>query len=295
MKSTLVCVHVMPNEMDLFDRWVEQYKKALQYLDDTDDVTLMATLNLSPSLTDWDNSELKQSYFIERFSKAQSVKNINEVVSKSGYGTTAQKRDAIKLNYNQFIFIDTDIAFPEQLLKYQLEASYQLNGKYIILPQLVKLWDNSWDLAVHNDFINKEYNYHLIHGVELTYNQEVNEVSLEQLNVFKFGCGMHTLYSKEFWDLIGIPESFGGYGSEDTFAMYASNYAVRAGIDIKQYLLKGAYISENMANRKPSFGDKVKSVANKENSRELSYKQFPDELKKFLIKLENENISNNNI
>ena len=152
----------MPNEMDLFDRWIEQYKKALQYLDDTDDVTLMATLNLSLSLTDWDNSELKQSYFIERFSKHQSIKNISEVISKSGYGTTAQKRDAIKLNYNQFIFIDTDIAFPEQLLKYQLEASYQLNGKYIILPQIVKLWDGSWDLAVHNDFINREYNYHLI-------------------------------------------------------------------------------------------------------------------------------------
>jgi hypothetical protein len=145
----------MPNEMDLFDRWVEQYKKALQYLDDTDDVTLMATLNLSPTLTDWDNSELKQSYFIERFSKYQSVKNISEVVSKPGYGTTAQKRDAIKLNYNQFIFIDTDIAFPEQSLKYQLEASYQLNGKYIILPQIVILWDDSWDLAVHKDFINK--------------------------------------------------------------------------------------------------------------------------------------------
>jgi nicotinic acid phosphoribosyltransferase len=57
MKSTLVCVHVMPNEMDLFDRWVEQYKKALQYLDDTDDVTLMATLNLYSTLTDWNNRE----------------------------------------------------------------------------------------------------------------------------------------------------------------------------------------------------------------------------------------------
>jgi len=294
MKSTLVCVHVMPNEMDLFDRWVEQYKKALQYLDDTDNVTLMATLNLSPSLTDWDNSELKQSYFIRRFSKAQSVKNINEVVSRvPGYGTTAQKRDAIKLNYDQFIFIDTDIAFPEQLLKYQLEASYQLNGKYIILPQIVKLWDNSWDLAVHDNFINKEYNYHLTHDADLTYNQDINEVSLQLLDTFKFGCGMHTLYSKEFWDLIGIPESFGGYGSEDTFAMYASNYAVRAGIDVKQYLLKGAYISENMVADRSN--NKVKSVANKENSRELSYKQFPDELKKFLIKIENENISNNNI
>jgi len=294
MKSTLVCVHVMPNEMDLFDRWVEQYKKALQYLDDTDNVTLMATLNLSPSLTDWDNSELKQPYFIRRFSKAQSVKNINEVVSRvPGYGTTAQKRDAIKLNYDQFIFIDTDIAFPEQLLKYQLEASYQLSGKYIILPQIVKLWDNSWDLAVHDNFINKEYNYHLTHNADLTYNQDINEVSLQLLDTFKFGCGMHTLYSKEFWDLIGIPESFGGYGSEDTFAMYASNYAVRAGIDIKQYLLKGAYISENMVADRSN--NQVKSVANKENSRELSYKQFPDELKKFLIKIENENISNNNI
>jgi hypothetical protein len=273
----------MPNEMDLFDRWVEQYKKALQYLDDTDDVTLMATLNLSPSLTDWDNSELKQSYFIERFNKAQSIKNINEVVSKSGYGTTAQKRDAIKLNYSQFIFIDTDIAFPEQSLKYQLEASYQLNGKYIILPQIVKLWDDSWDLAVHKDFINKEYNYHLIHDPELTYNQEILEVGLEQINMFKFGCGMHTLYSKELWDLIGIPESFGGYGSEDTFAMYASNYAAEAGIDIKQYILTGLYTSENMITNRLTY--KVKSIANKENSRELSYKKFPEELNKFLTKI----------
>jgi len=293
MKSTLVCVHVMPNEMDLFDRWVEQYKKALQYLDNTDDVTLMATLNLSPTLTDWNNSELKQSYFIERFSKHQYIKNISEIISKPGYGTTAQKRDAIKLDYNQFIFIDTDIAFPEQSLKYQLEASYQLNGKYIILPQIVKLWDDSWDLAVHKDFINKEYNYHLTHDPELTYNQEILEVGLEQINTFKFGCGMHTLYSKEFWNLVGIPESFGGYGSEDTFAMYASNYAVRAGIDIKQYILTGLYTSENMITNR--LTDKVKSIANKENSRELSYKQFPDELKKFLIKIENENISNNNI
>lgn len=285
MKSTLICVHVMPNEMDLFDRWMEQYKISLQYLDDMDNVILMATLNLSPSLTDWDNSDFKQSYFIERFSKAQSVKNINEIIELSGYGTTAQKRDAIKLNYDQFIFIDTDIAFPEQLLKYQLEASYQLKGKYVILPQLVKLWDNSWDLAVHNDFINKECNYHLTHDANLTYSQEISEVSLEQINVFKFGCGMHTLYSKEFWDLISIPESFGGYGSEDTFAMHASDHAVRAGINIKQYLLKGVYISENMTGRKFSFEDKIKPIANKENARELSYKQFPDELKKFLTKI----------
>jgi len=283
-KSTLVCVHVMPNEIELFKRWIIQYKKSLKYLEDTDDITLLATLNLSSTLTDWENSELNQQYFIDKFKDLQhNIKNISEIVNKNKYGTTAQKRDAIKLNFDQFIFIDTDIAFPEQSIKYQLCAASQLNGKYIILPQVVKLWDSSWDLVVHDDFINQPYNYHLIHNPELTYNQKINDVYLEEMNIFKFGCGMHTLYSKEFWDLIDIPESFGGYGSEDTFAMYASTYARQKGIDIKQYLLKGLYISENMITDR--LVDKVKSIANKENSRELSYNQFPIELEKFLKKI----------
>jgi hypothetical protein len=101
--------------------------------------------------------------------------------------------------------------------------------------------------------------------------------------IFKFGCGMHTLYSKEFWDFIGIPESFGGYGSEDTFAMYASTYAVQKGYDIKQYLLKGLYISENMVNR--ILETKIISIADKENSRDNSYKQFSIEMNNFINQL----------
>jgi len=283
MKSTLVCVHVMPNEIELFETWINQYKKSLQYLEEEDDVTLLATLNLSSTLTDWENSELNQQYFIDKFISLQPIKNISEIINKNGYGTTAQKRDAIKLNYNQFIFIDTDIAFPEQSIKYQLYAASQLEGKYIILPQVVKLWDDSWDLAVHDNFINQPYNYHLTHNPELTYSQKIDNIYLEEISGFKFGCGMHTLYSKEFWDLINIPESFGGYGSEDTFAMYASTYAVQKGINIKQYLLKGLYISENIVVDR--LINKVKSIANKENSRELSYKQFPTELEKFLKRL----------
>jgi len=284
MKSTLVCVHIMPSEIHLFERWIEQYNKASLYLDDNDNVTLLATLNLSPILTDWDNSDLKQQYFIDKFTQLQSpIKNISNIIDTPGYGTTAQKRDAIKLNYDQFIFIDTDIAFPELSIKYQLEASYQLEGKYVILPQIVKLWDNSWDIAVYEDFINKPYNYHLSHDPELTYNQEIVEVNLEQMSIFKFGCGMHTLYSKEFWNFIGIPESFGGYGSEDTFAMYASTYAVQKGYDIKQYLLKGLYISENMVNR--TLETKIVSISDKENLRNNSYKQFPIEMNNFSKKI----------
>jgi len=52
-KRTLICIHVMPAEIEMFERLMQQMKRALMYLDDTDDVTLKVTLNLNPELTDW--------------------------------------------------------------------------------------------------------------------------------------------------------------------------------------------------------------------------------------------------
>ena len=66
-KRTLICIHVMPAEIEMFERLMHQMKRALTYLDDTDDVTLKVTLNLNPELTDWENSELKNGHFISRF------------------------------------------------------------------------------------------------------------------------------------------------------------------------------------------------------------------------------------
>ena len=38
-KRTLICIHVMPNEIEMFERFMMQMYRALHYLDDTDDVT----------------------------------------------------------------------------------------------------------------------------------------------------------------------------------------------------------------------------------------------------------------
>jgi len=74
---------------------------------------------------------------------------------------------------------------------------------------------------------------------------------------------MHTLYSKKFWDFVGIPEEFGGYGPEDTFGMTAANLAKDKGYKIDQYVLDGIYISENYKNREPSFKDKLVTIDRK--------------------------------
>jgi hypothetical protein len=286
MKSTLVCIHVLPKEIEMFERFMRQYHKSLAYLDEADNVTIKASLNLNPLITDWETSELKPDYFVNIFNELfDGIKNINEIIyDTSLMGTTQQKRESIELDYDQFIFVDTDIAFPEMLLKYQLEASYQLNGKYILIPQLVRIWDNTWDVLVHNDYIHKECGYHNTHTIEQTYNQPIDEIVVKEIPIFKFGCGMHTLYSKEFWNFIGIPESFGGYGSEDTFAMFASQYAKQNGYDIEQYVLDGVYITEDMINRVPSFQGKINHIFKKEESRDKSWELMNIELNKFINK-----------
>ena len=112
----------MPYEIEMFSHCMAQYKKAFSYLDENDDVTYIATLNLNPELTDWESSELNQEYFIEKFNQLfDGIPNINQIVTDTSLkGTTQQKRECIRLDFDQFIFCDTDILFHEMLLKYQL-------------------------------------------------------------------------------------------------------------------------------------------------------------------------------
>ena len=287
MKSTLVCIHVMPNEIEMFERFMIQYRKALSHLDEKDNVTIKASLNLNPLLIDWGNSELKQDYFINIFNNLfDDIPNINEIIlDETLMGTTQQKRESIKLDYDQFIFVDADIILPEVLLKYQLEGSYTLNGRYILIPNVVKLGDPSWDVIVHDDFLNDPFNQQQHHLPKQTINQNIKEIYIQPVPVFKFGCGMHTLYSKEFWDLMSIPESFGGYGPEDTFGMYSATLASQYGYKVQQYVLKGLYTTEDFIDRIPSFNSKIKTFDRKQEFRNKAENIFETELLKFRDKI----------
>lgn len=295
-KKTLICIHVMPSEIEMFERLMYRFHRALSYLDENDDVTLKVTLNLNPELTDWNSSELKQGYFVSRFGVLfNGIKNINEIIlDTSCWGTTQQKRESYKLDYDQFIFCDTDILFHEHMLKYQLNVSYRLDGIYIISPSLPKWWDSSWDDLCHSDYIDKPYGYatdsdEVVNG---TFTQSINTVNARQIPTIKFGCGMHTLYSKSFWELVSIPESFGGYGPEDTYGMHASNVALQLGYDIKQFVMDGVYITEDYKNRTPSFDGKINPIDKKKEFYNNAQSLGGDEVKAFAMRLIEKNSSN---
>lgn len=294
-KKTLICIHVMPSEMEMFERLMVQMRKALSYLDENDDVTLKVTLNLNPKLTDWEASEYKQAYFVARFGVLfNDIKNINQIIlDDSCWGTTQQKRESIELDYDQFIFCDTDILFHEHMLKYQLNISYQLDGMYIVSPSLAKWWDNSWDVLCHSNYKDKEYGYatteEAINNAKV---QQIEFISARQIPTLKFGCGMHTLYSKSFWKFVGIPESFGGYGPEDTYGMEAGKVGLKLGYDIKQFVLDGVYITEDYLNRTPSFSDKIKPIDKKKEFYDKANALGRQEVTAFATKLLQKNTSN---
>ncbi len=295
MKKTLICIHVMPSELEMFERLMVRLRRALSYLDKKDDVTLKVTLNLNPQLTDWDKSDYKQAYFVARFGVMfNGIKNINEIIlDTSCWGTTQQKRESIQLDYDQFIFCDTDILFHEHMLKYQLNISYKLKDTYIISPSLPKWWDSSWDMLCHSDYLEKEYGYAMSkEAADNTSFQKIEVINAKQIPMVKFGCGMHTLYSKSFWELVGIPESFGGYGPEDTYGMKAAEVAIRAGYDIKQFVMDGVYITEDYINREPSFADKIKPINKKQEFYDRAMSLGNQAIFDFAKKLSQKNYSN---
>ena len=250
-KKTLVCIHIMPNEIEMFQTFMIQYRKALMYCKDYE-VYIKATLNLNPKLTDWDKSELKQDYFIKIFNE-------------------------------QFVFVDTDIVLHEFQLLYQLKAAEPLSGKFIVSPALPKWFDDSWNVLTCSGMENVDFNTK--ETLVSVHTQQPTELSMKQTPYIKFGCGMHTLYSKEFWQFIGIPESFGGYGPEDTFGMVASTRANERGYNIKQYVLDGLYISEDYFNREPSIKDKIVKSDLKTDFYETAKSHYTQEMLQFISTL----------
>jgi hypothetical protein len=286
MRRTLIVTHIMPLELEMFERFITYYKEGFKYLDENDDVTMYVTLNLNPKLTDWENSKLKPQWFIDRFTKSmEGIRSyLQVVVDDSLWGTTQQKREVIKLDYDQFIFVDPDISVHEQQLKMQLMAAEQLEGHFVLSANIPRWWDSSWDPIVHPKMRTEELQqFRTKETWNNTFTQTTAEMNVRPLNVFKFGCGMHTLYSKEFWDTIGIPEEFGGYGSEDTFAMNASSVARKFGIDVRQYVLDGLYITEDKdeTHREPSYVNDLVIFDSKRDGKKYSNNIMGEVIQKF--------------
>lgn len=298
MKKIVITTFIMPNEIDDLEKTLMDLNKASKYIKG-ENYELYLALTVDDYLIDWENSQLDKQYFIDRFN---ALKPLTEWAFKTTFniredimGCTSLRRIAHNEceDATHFIWLDTDIVFDEKILFYidnSIDVIEQSGiTKYIISPECVRIWDNTWDCLVNENFLNKPEGYCRTNNPFLDAGQ-YGEVSLETLlnNVpgqprMKFGGGWFNCLSKELLDRVPLPEAMGHYGPDDTFVMWGSEKLNIQGANLYQFKLKNEVVCENYIYRDRTHYNKlIKRIDRKEDFRNKANESFSIEINKLV-------------
>lgn len=291
----IISIFVMPQEIDDLALTLERLKRNSAFIDTSVDYGVDITMCLSSELTDWENSKLPKEYFedrtrelVEKYCDWCEYKTITFEMSNHILGCVSQRRESFKNHPDAdfFIWLDTDMVFKDTTLYYATSAYQMIKESgmdmFVVTPQFVKQWDNTWDIVTNKKYWNEPINYHLNCDI---YNEglpQLEEVSITQINQLKFAGGWFTLISKPLLDKIGIPESFGHYGLEDTFIMICGMIMSQKGESVNQFVMENLIIGENHKNRPNQSIKKYLSIKDrKEEFKAIAHSNWQTEINKF--------------
>jgi hypothetical protein len=262
------------------------------------DIEMDIHLTFCPSeeLTDWPKTMLPPSYFLSKFNSLRPLldwsKNPRISIEYNGgiLGCVSHRRDALQYTdqYDFTIWLDCDMFFGDTTILY-LASSYKAAkdhgyNNFILTPQFVRQWDASWDAIVHDDYKSHALMYHEQADIISDALYQYGDVYLAPVNGFKFAGGWCTLLSNDLLRLIGIPESFGHYGLEDTFIVEACKMLTTYRHESKpiQFMLGQHIVGENYKYRcNYALKKFVVSKNRKEEFRAIATANFNNELKLF--------------
>ena len=275
----------MPWEVDYALLQFIQLKKASQHLND--DIYFHIGLNLSSHIINWNESRLPKEFFINKFNAALKMLNWAKEVNVTIYegdelwGHLDLEKIQMDPKIDYYMSICPDMWFHEHTLFYIIEAAKQIKDKYFIAtPEIHKLWDWTWDELVNENYQNIPYSdWNKSDIFEIQSRVLDGEPYLQQTSRFKY-AGWFDLYSKDFLELIPVPDDWKGYGPWDYYSMLISEIAIKKGMNIKEYVLKNQIIFEYHPNKedKSNFADYYKDLLslNKiENQRQVVESKFP--------------------
>ena len=237
MNKTKVLIQVfsLVKEIDYLERTLLLLKQNSLFVNkEKYHIILDVNFLISDYLTDWEKSTLKKDYFLDKLEHLKKYYtnwcdechfDTNENV-KGALGYFIKNLDKYP-DVDSIILLEPDVIFGPYTLNLFLESSTQTkqySSNYIITAEYVKMWDNSWDVVVNSNFINKPFNYrNIIDPIFDTYSVygDINLIPLviDNRKYFKFGGGWFTMYSKSLFDLIDFPKTLDGYGPLDNYIM----------------------------------------------------------------------------
>lgn len=288
-----ISIFVLPQEIDLFEYIMIQLKRNSIYLNSLE-IIIDATLCVSNELTNWAASEMSPNFFIKKFNSLSryadwctyipSVETGNAVL-----GCVSKRRESIKDNtVDVHMWLDCDMVFSDDTF-YFIESALQVIANaghkyYILTPEIVKIWDDTWDSITNKSYKEKPLKYHLTADIfkDTAPNTDVDVVrTVEPVGHFKFAGGWLTMISSPLAELVQIPESLGHYGLEDLFVMEACNI-LQSKIPITQFVLRNVIVAENHKYRDDSYiTNLICPYDKKDDYRKIAWENITSELNKY--------------
>ena len=294
--KVVISIFCLPYEIDDLENTLNQLKKASYYIDKKIDWCLDVTMCLADDMVNWNKSSLPKKFFEDKLIKLLSItdwctKNIQ--TSTEIKGCVSQRRYSLEKHReaDYFIWLDTDIIFDERTLFYMEQGMKGTNKDFlnsIITPEIVRVWDNTWDCIVNEQFLDKPLDYQKTNdpykdsGIKGDVIVETVLNSNSPQSRFKFAGGWMTCLSAELIRKIGVPEGLGHYGYEDTFIMIVSELLTRSNtINIQQLKIKNLVVCENYKYRGHyHYLNSLSVYDRRDEFKKISFSNFTSEIKK---------------
>ncbi len=290
----VISTFALPYEIDDLDKTLTQLKIASKYISKETEWVLDVTMGMSNDLIDWKKSSIPKQYFIDKFMKLSAhtdwcMKTFR--LSDEIKGCVSQRRFTT-LEYPDadfHIWLDTDIVFDERTLAYFesiLSIVSQQTHYSIVTPEIVRIWDETWDCLVNEEFINKPLNYQKDNdpykdsGIKGEVGLESVDASIPNQPRYKFAGGWMTCLSGDLVRRIGVPESFGHYGYEDTFIMWGSEKLMKTtDINVQQFKIKNLVVCENYKYRNNAhYINNISAYDKRDEYKKIAENNFNEEL-----------------
>lgn len=294
--KVVISIFCLPYEIDDLENTLIQLKKASYYIDKKIDWCLDVTMCLADDMVNWNKSSMPKKFFEDKLLKLLSTtdwctKNIQ--TSTEIKGCVSQRRFSLEKHReaDYFIWLDCDIIFDERTLFYLEQGMKGTNKDYlhtVITPEIVRVWDNTWDCIVNEEFLDKPLDYQKTNDPykDSGIRGDISIVPVLNSNSpqsrFKFAGGWFTCISGKLLNRIGIPDSFAHYGYEDTFLMVGSEKLVREqNEEIHQFKIKNLVVCENYKYRGHyHYLNSLSVYDRREEFKKISHDNFLPELKK---------------
>lgn len=292
----IISIFSMPQELEDLAQTLDRLNRNSVFLDDSVKFKIDITMCLSDELTDWKNTKLPKGYIRERTQELVDKytgwcveRNLEFAEDDKTLGCVSQRRKSWKENPDTdfFIWLDTDMFFRDDTLYYLMWSVNLLKQSgmdmFVVTPEFVKQWDDTWDAIVNKKYIYAGFDYHKKVDIHKESLKSGSDINILEIPTFKFAGGWVTLISKHLLDRIGVPESFGHYGLEDTFVMACAGLMKQSGQKVSQFVLENLIAGEIHRGRtNQTIKSYISSKDRKEEFKAIAHQNWEKEIRNFV-------------